>query len=127
MATKPRPTTSRPRTARPSTTRATGTRGRRRTSRGFTSQITPDVVRSILGTVLMALGAITLIALLLPGDGKLTDWWRDTIAPWFQTGRWLLPFLLLAAGWYVAAGPGKRPNSGWGMTLTGLALAYCSA
>jgi S-DNA-T family DNA segregation ATPase FtsK/SpoIIIE len=80
-----------------------------------------------MGTVLMALGAITLIALILPGEGKLTDIWRNTIAPWFQTGRWFLPFLLLAAGWYVAAGPGKRPGSGWGMTLFGLALAYSAA
>ncbi|MBA2700270.1 MAG: DNA translocase FtsK 4TM domain-containing protein, partial [Chloroflexi bacterium] len=86
--------------------------------------MTPEVVRSIVGTALMALGAITLIALLLPGQGALTDWWRDSIAPWFQTGRWLLPFLLLAAGWYVAAGPGKRPGSGWGATLAGLTLAY---
>jgi DNA segregation ATPase FtsK/SpoIIIE-like protein len=88
------------------------------------SRITPDVVRSIVGTAMMAVGAITLIALLLPGEGALTDWWRDSIAPWFETGRWLLPFLLLGGGWYVAAGPGKAPGSGWGMTLGGLALAY---
>ena len=73
---------------------------------------------------MMALGAITLIALILPGEGALTDWWRDSIAPWFETGRWLLPFLLLGGGWYVAAGPGKSPGSGWGMTLLGLGLAY---
>jgi DNA segregation ATPase FtsK/SpoIIIE, S-DNA-T family len=88
---------------------------------------TPDVVRSIVGTAMMALGAITLIALILPGQGALTDWWRDSIAPWFQTGRWLLPFLLLAGGWYVAAGPGKRPGSGWGTTLIGLGIAYVAA
>jgi S-DNA-T family DNA segregation ATPase FtsK/SpoIIIE len=81
-------------------------------------------VRSILGTVMMALGAITLIALVLPGEGALTDWWRDSIAPWFETGRWLLPFLLLAGGWWIAAGPGKKAGSGWGMTLGGLAIAY---
>ncbi|HUP55005.1 MAG TPA: DNA translocase FtsK 4TM domain-containing protein [Methylomirabilota bacterium] len=82
------------------------------------------MVRSILGTVMMALGAITLIALVLPGEGALTDWWRDSIAPWFETGRWLLPFLLLAGGWWIAAGPGKKAGSGWGMTLGGLAIAF---
>ena len=87
----------------------------------------PEVVRSILGTVMMALGAITLIALVLPGEGALTDWWRDSIAPWFETGRWLLPFLLLAGGWWIAAGPGKKAGSGWGMTLGGLAIAYIAA
>ncbi|MEX1173708.1 MAG: DNA translocase FtsK 4TM domain-containing protein [Chloroflexota bacterium] len=77
-----------------------------------------------MGTLLMALGAITLIALVLPGEGRLTDWWRDSIAPWFETGRWVLPFLLLGGGWFIAAGPGKRPGSGWGMTLAGLSLAF---
>jgi S-DNA-T family DNA segregation ATPase FtsK/SpoIIIE len=73
---------------------------------------------------MMALGAITLIALVLPGEGTLTDWWRNSIAPWFETGRWLLPFLLLAGGWWIAAGPGKKAGSGWGMTLGGLAITY---
>ena len=74
---------------------------------------------------MMAIGAITLIALILPGEGALTDWWRDSIAPWFETGRWLLPFLLLGGGWYVAAGPGTQPGSGWGMTLGGLGPGLC--
>ncbi|HEX5014738.1 MAG TPA: DNA translocase FtsK 4TM domain-containing protein [Candidatus Limnocylindrales bacterium] len=100
---------------------ATTTRRRRR-SKGF--PVNPEVARSIVGIVLLVLGAVTLIALALPGRGSLTDWWRDSIAPWFETGRWLLPFLLLGAGWYVEWGPGKRPGSGWGMTLLGIAIAY---
>ena len=38
--------------------------------------------------------------------------------------RWLLPFLLLLAGWWLEWGPGTRPGSGWGITLLGLAITY---
>ena len=101
----------------PTTASASRSPRRRRTA-GFASRVTPEVVRSIVGTVMMALGAITLIALILPGEGALTDWWRDSIAPWFETGRWLLPFLLLGGGWYDRGrARARRPGSGWGMTL----------
>ncbi len=77
-----------------------------------------------MGIFLLGLGAVTLIALLLPGQGSLTDWWRNRLGPFFGTGRWLLPFVLLLAGWYVEWGPGKEPGAPWGRTLLGIALAY---
>ena len=86
--------------------------------------VAPEVARSIIGICFLVLGAVTLIALVLPGQGALTDWWRNSIAPWFETGRWLLPFLLLGAGWYLEWGPGKRPGSGWGTTIGGVAIAF---
>ena len=86
--------------------------------------IPPDVVRSLVGIALLVLGVVTLIALILPGRGSLTDWWIGTVGPWFGSVRWLLPFLLLATGAYVEWGPGKRPNSGWGLTVVGTAIAY---
>jgi DNA segregation ATPase FtsK/SpoIIIE-like protein len=83
------------------------------------------VVRSILGLVLLVLGAMTLIALLpTTRGGSLTSWWTDLFAPWFGTMRWLLPFFLLASGWWLEWGPGKRPGSGWGITVIGLAITY---
>jgi S-DNA-T family DNA segregation ATPase FtsK/SpoIIIE len=84
--------------------------------------ISPDVTRSLVGIVLLAAGAITLIALILPGQGRLTDIWRDAIAPWFGSGRWLLPFLLLAAGAYVERVP--RDAGAWQLTLAGVGIAY---
>ena len=87
-------------------------------------EINPDVARSIVGIVLLVLGAVTLIAFGLPGQGKLTDWWRDSVVPFFGSVRWLLPFLLLGAGWYIEWGPGKEEDSGWGLTLGGVTLAY---
>ena len=113
MATRRRPARKTP--ARPS---------RARRASAWSSRITPEVVRSIIGLTLLVLGAMTLIALILPGQGALTSWWRDVFAPWFGTMRWLLPFFLLVAGWWLEWGPGTRPGSGWGITLLGLAITY---
>ncbi len=86
--------------------------------------LSPAVVRSLVGIVLLAFGAVTLIALVLPGKGVLTDWWQALSSPFFGSGRWLLPVVLLVAGWYVEWGPGKEEGAPWGRTLLGIALAY---
>jgi len=112
MATRRRPA------GRSTTSRA------RKSGSSLSARFTPDVVRSIVGLVLLILGAMTLIALVLPGQGSLTSWWTNTFAPWFGTMRWLLPFFLLAGGWWLEWGPGRRAGSGWGLTLAGLAIAY---
>src|SRR5215217_3278937 len=82
-----------------------------------------DVTRSLVGITLLVLAAVTLIAF-LPGDGSVTTWFREVVGPWFGSLRWLLPFLLLATGWYIEWGPGKAPGSGWGLTLAGVVIAY---
>ena len=87
-------------------------------------EVGPEVARSIAGITLLVLGAVTLIALLLQGQGSLTTWWINTVAPWFGSLRWVLPILLLGGGWYMEWGPGKTPGSGWGLTLVGIAVAY---
>jgi len=86
--------------------------------------VSPAVLRSLVGIFLLGLGAVTLIALLLPGQGSLTDWWRNLSVPYFGTGRWLLPFVLLVSGWYVEWGPGREPGAPWGRTLLGIGMAY---
>ncbi|MBI2782297.1 MAG: DNA translocase FtsK [Chloroflexi bacterium] len=100
---------------------------RRRTTLGLPSFSLPDVgsdvARSLIGITLLVLAAVTLIAF-LPGEGSVTRWFRDTVGPWFGTSRWLLPFILAATGWYIEWGPGKAPGSGWGLTLTGVVIAY---
>jgi S-DNA-T family DNA segregation ATPase FtsK/SpoIIIE len=114
-------------TRRRSTARKTPARpSRARRSSAWTSRLTPDVVRSIIGLTLLVLGAMTLIALMPWGSerGTLTSWWTDVFAPWFGTMRWLLPFFLLLAGWWLEWGPGTRPGSGWGITLLGLSITY---
>jgi S-DNA-T family DNA segregation ATPase FtsK/SpoIIIE len=111
-------------TRRRTTARKPATRSRSRRASAWTARLTPDVVRSILGLFLLVLGAMTLIALMPTGQGALTSWWTDVFAPWFGTMRWLLPFFLLASGWWLEWGPGQRPGSGWGITVLGLAITY---
>jgi S-DNA-T family DNA segregation ATPase FtsK/SpoIIIE len=84
--------------------------------------VSPDVARSLVGVFLLALGAVTLIALALPGEGTLTTWWRNSFAPFFGTGRWLLPFVLLAAGVYVEQA--SSTAGGWQLTLVGATVAF---
>ncbi len=84
--------------------------------------VSPEVMRSIVGIALLAIGAVTLIALALPGEGTLTTWWRNAFAPFFGAGRWVLPFLLLAAGVYVERARGA--GGGWQLTLVGAAIAF---
>jgi S-DNA-T family DNA segregation ATPase FtsK/SpoIIIE len=97
---------------------------RRRPRTGPTFEISPDVVRSLVGIVLLVIGTVLLIGLVLPGDGTLTDWIRDVVGPWFGTGRWVLPFLLIGVGIYVERAGG--PRSGWPRVLAGGALAFVS-
>ena len=88
--------------------------------RGF--RVSPDVTRSLIGIAILVIGVITLVALLLPGQGRLTDWWRNAVAPYLGTGRWALPPLLILAGIYVqqAKGVGGR----WIVALLGAAFAF---
>ena len=111
---------TRRRTPASRTTSTTGRRTRRRAANGWASRITPEVVRTIVGSTLLVLGAMTLVALILPGKGSLTSWWTGVFAPWFGAMRWMLPFVLLLAGWYLEW---RKPKP-WGYTLLGLAIAY---
>ena len=58
-------------------------------------------MRSLVGLALLVLGAVLLIAIALEGEGKLTDAVRDLVVPFFGAGRFLLPVVLLVAGWYL--------------------------
>ena len=98
---------------------------RRRSSRRR-PRIAPDVVRSVIGLALMIVGVATLIALLLPGEGKLTDWWRNAIAPWFGSGRRVLPFLMLAVGWWMVE-RAKGVRGDWQLATFGITVSFCAS
>ena len=81
------------------------------------------VIRSLAGIFLLVIGIVTLIGFALPSQGKLTDWWRDSIAPWFGSMRILFPLILLACGVWLEW---RRPETGWRRRLAAAAVAYVS-
>ena len=57
---------------------------------------------------------MTLIALVPAGQGALTELVDGSLRAWFGPLRWLLPFFLLAAGWWLEWGPGQAARFGLG-------------
>ena len=85
-------------------------------------RLSPEVTRSIVAVVFLVLGVVILVGLLLPGRGALTDWIVNVIAPWFGSGRWLLPVFLIGLGAYLEWGRG--PRAGWVRSVIGATIAY---
>src|SRR3954469_8636075 len=81
-------------------------------ARSFT--LPPHVARSLIGLGFLVLGAITLIALLLPQAGLLNRYVDDILRPAFGQGAWLLAVLLIVAGVVIE----RPPESGYGSALT---------
>jgi S-DNA-T family DNA segregation ATPase FtsK/SpoIIIE len=104
--------------------RAPSTRTRRPRSSGGPKlpKLNPEVTRSIVAVVLLVLGVVVLVGLLLPGKGALTDWIVGVVAPWFGSGRWILPVLLIGIG--IVLERAKGPRAGWGRIVVGSTIAY---
>ncbi|HUG47586.1 MAG TPA: DNA translocase FtsK 4TM domain-containing protein [Candidatus Limnocylindria bacterium] len=103
----------------PSTTRRRPANGRRASSRrrGTGLNLPPHIARSLVGLSLLVLGAVSLIALLLPEAGMLNRYVTDVLRPAFGQGAWLLAVLLLVAGIFVERAPKVGP--GWTITAVG--------
>ena len=103
-------------------TRKTTSRSSSR-SRSSSARRTPIVskstLRSIVAVGLLVAGAITLIALFLPGGGLLNGYVDGFLRPVFGQGAWLLGVLLLVAGVLVERAP-KVDDSWVTVALGGL-------
>src|SRR5919106_3391773 len=100
-----------------STGGSSGSRSRSTRSRSSSSKtartpiVSPVVLRSLIGVLLLVLGAVTLIALLLPEAGILKRYLDELVRPLFGQGAWLLAVLLLVAGALVERPP--TVGNGW--------------
>jgi DNA segregation ATPase FtsK/SpoIIIE-like protein len=94
---------------------------RRRSTRRWT--VSAEIVRVVIGLAMLLLGVSLLIGLTIQG-GSLTDWERNTVAPWFGSSRWLLPIVLILLGYYLERAQGT--NWDWELTLFGSGVAYLS-
>ncbi len=108
--------------------RAPTTRTRARTTRRRSSgpsidlRLSPELTRTLVGIVLLVAGAVTLIALFLPGQGILNRYVNELLRPSFGQGAWLLPILLLVAGAFVERAPSA--GTGWGVSAIGALVAF---
>jgi S-DNA-T family DNA segregation ATPase FtsK/SpoIIIE len=85
--------------------KSTGSSSRSRSKKNQTPRVDPSTLRSIAAVVLIVAGAITLIALLLPGGGILNGYVDGFLRPLFGQGAWLLGILLIVAGVLVERAP----------------------
>ena len=93
---------------------STSSRSRSASKTARTPLVSPDVLRSLLGVILLVLGAITVIALFLPEAGLLKGYLDEFVRPLFGQGAWLLAVLLLVAGALVERPPSVGHGSDHG-------------
>ena len=110
----------------PTRTTATTT-GQRRSAVEAPSSfaISAETARSLVGIVLLVTGAVTLIALMLPGQGLLNRYVSEILRPAFGQGAWLLPMLLIVAGAFVERAPSV--GNGWRVTAVGGFVVFLGA
>jgi S-DNA-T family DNA segregation ATPase FtsK/SpoIIIE len=78
---------------------------RSRSKKNQAPRVNPSTLRSVAAVVLIALGAVTIIALFLPGGGILNGYVDGFLRPLFGQGAWLLGILLIVAGVLVERAP----------------------
>jgi S-DNA-T family DNA segregation ATPase FtsK/SpoIIIE len=76
-------------------------------------KLPPHVARSLIGLLLLVIGAVTLIALIFPQAGVFNRYVQELLRPVVGQGAWLLALLLIVAGVLV-----ERPSRvGYGSSL----------
>ena len=84
--------------------------------------IAPHVLRSLVGLVLLVLGAVTVVALVIPGSGVLGRLVDEWLRPAFGQGAWLLAILLAVAG--VVVERGSSVANGWSVAAVGALITF---
>ncbi len=80
------------------------------------------MLRSLVGLVLLVLGAVTVVALIIPGSGVLGRLVDDWLRPAFGQGAWLLAILLVVAG--IVVERGSSVANGWSVAALGALITF---
>ena len=77
-----------------------------------------------VGIALLALALLTLLSLISPNRGTLTEGWLHLLRLAFGWGTYLTPFIFGAAGvWLLLTGSGRQPQVAW-EKVVGAALLF---
>ena len=87
--------------------------------------LSPERKRDLVGLLLIALGMVTALNWLTPGEGALGGLWLSVLRRLFGLGAYAIPFLLLGSGlWLLLRNLGERIPRPTGEQIAGAALLF---
>jgi len=90
--------------------------------------LSPERKRDLMGLLLIALGMVTALNWLTPGEGALGGLWLSVLRRLFGLGAYAIPFLLLGSGlWLLLRNLGERIPRPTGEQIAGAGLLFFSS
>ena len=87
--------------------------------------LSPERKRDLVGLLLIALGMVTALNWLTPGEGALGGLWLSVLRRLFGLGAYAIPFLLLGSGlWLLLRNLGERIPRPTGEQIAGAGLLF---
>ncbi|RME42660.1 MAG: DNA translocase FtsK, partial [Chloroflexi bacterium] len=105
-------------------TRARGKRTRSKRGKGWQESLNALLNGTVWGSLLLVLALFTLLALLSPSRGSLTNWWLEELRVTFGVGIYWLPVVLAVVGIYLYLNSHEQTDSFTFPRLFGFLLVW---